>query len=140
MDNSKLHAGALEDQSVVTHYWRCKVTLAMHRQACLGMHCRIHALQNHHKIRSDLRQVVLSKKVFQSNPFQDNVTILDDYNRLESYASTFNTTSSHVVIFLRLSVNNHGLSRKKAPIVLTSRITYFNLSISVQLILRLTPQ
>jgi hypothetical protein len=112
MDNSKLHAGAL-DQSVVTHYWRCKVTLAMHRQACLGMHCRIHALQNHHKIRSDLRQVVLSKKVFQSNPFQDNVTILDDYNRLESYASTFSITSSHVDTTLSATVSEQPWTQQE---------------------------
>ena len=38
INNLKLHACSLV-QSVVTHYWRCKkITLAMHRQACLGMH------------------------------------------------------------------------------------------------------
>ena len=39
-ENSKLHACSL-DKSVITHHWRCKITLAMHRQACLGMHSKI---------------------------------------------------------------------------------------------------
>ena len=28
-------------KDLVTHYWRSRITMAMHRQACLGMHQRI---------------------------------------------------------------------------------------------------
>ena len=88
MDNSKLHACSLV-QSVVTHYWRCKITLAMHRQACLGMHCRIHALQRHHRFKANLLNTVnLCEKVIQWNPFQNNAMMLNESNRYESYATS----------------------------------------------------
>jgi ribonuclease HI len=86
MDNSKLHACAL-DQSVITHHWRSKITLAMHKQACLGMHNRIHVLQRHHRLKACLKQVTLSEKIIQVKPFVESLTILDDCNAMESYTS-----------------------------------------------------
>jgi ribonuclease HI len=83
-DNSKLHAFSL-DESVITHYWRCKISLAMHRQACLGIHCRIHVLQRHHQLRAHLAKLDLSKKVTQHQPFQNDMTILDELDTYESF-------------------------------------------------------
>eukprot|EP01036_Dinobryon_divergens_P029340 gene29340-38419_t len=87
IENSKLHACSL-DGSVITHYWRCKITLAMHRQACLGMHSRIHALQRHYQLKASLTKSNLSAKVIQNYPFQNNSTVLDDSYRLGSYVTS----------------------------------------------------
>jgi len=87
IENSKLHACSL-DGSVITHYWRCKITLAMHRQACLGMNSRIHALQRHYQLKASLSTTNLSAKVIQNYPFQNNCTVLDDSYRFESYVTS----------------------------------------------------
>ena len=71
------------DESVITHYWRYKITLAIHRQACLGMHCRTHVLQRHHQLRANLTKLNLSAKVTQHQPFQNNMTILDELDTYE---------------------------------------------------------
>ena len=84
-ENSSQHVCSL-DHSVLTHYWRCKITLAMHRQACLGMHCRIHALQCHHKLRENLlAESNVKDRVIQKLPFQSNLAILDDTLKFDSY-------------------------------------------------------
>jgi ribonuclease HI len=87
IENSKLHACSL-DGSVITHYWRCKITLAMHRQACLGMNSRIHALQRHYQLKASLTTTNLTAKVIQNYPFQNNCTVLDDSYRFESYVTS----------------------------------------------------
>ena len=87
MDNSKLHACALDQSVIITHHWRSKITLAMHKQACLGMHNRIHVLQRHHRLEACLKQVTLSEKIIQVKPFVESLTILDDCNAMESYTS-----------------------------------------------------
>ena len=58
----------------------------MHRQACLGMHCRIHALQCHHKLRENLlAESNVKDRVIQKLPFQSNLAILDDTLKFDSY-------------------------------------------------------
>jgi len=60
----------------------------MHRQACIGMHCRIRVLQRHHQLKACLKQIDLTEKVIQVQPFIENLTILDDCNAMESYPSS----------------------------------------------------
>ena len=88
-ENSKLHACSL-DKSVITHHWRCKLTLAMHRQACLRMHPRIHVLQRHHHLKANLTtNLNVLEKVIQSKPFQHNsIIIYASDNFASSYASS----------------------------------------------------
>ena len=60
----------------------------MHRQACLGMHSRIHALHRHHRVKANLQQLNVSEKVIQNKPFQYDSTILDGSNNLVSTSNT----------------------------------------------------
>jgi hypothetical protein len=113
-ENSKLHACSL-DKSVLPHYWRCKITLAMHRQACLGMHTRIKVLRRHNQFKANLIKLSISDKVNQIKPFQYNSTILDgSYHNLtssvESTAIEYTVLchSSDVTSLERLPVDSCG--------------------------------
>jgi hypothetical protein len=45
-----------------------KVTIAdRYRQACLGMHARIHVLQRHHQFKVNLTKLNVSDKVIENN-------------------------------------------------------------------------
>ena len=92
-NNSKLYACSL-DENIITHHWRCKITMAMHRQACLGMHCRILALQRHHHLKANLPKVTLSEKVVQKHPFENNTTILDESNGFASSTESMTASST----------------------------------------------
>ena len=89
--NSKLHACSL-DKSVITHYWRCKITLTMHRQACLGMHSRIHVLQRHYQFKANLMKINVSDKVIQNKPFEHNSVIFDGSDKFASSYESAATT------------------------------------------------
>jgi ribonuclease HI len=92
--NSKLHACSL-DKSVITHYWRCKITLAMHRQACLGMHSRIHVLQRHHQFKANLIKINVSGKVIQNKPFEHNSVIFDGSDK---FASSYESAATNYTV------------------------------------------
>ena len=122
-ENSKLHACSL-DKSVLTHFWRCKITLAMHRQACLGMHTRIKVLQRHHQFKANLFKLSIFDKVNQLKPFQYNSTILDgSYHNLtssgESTAIEYTALchSSDVTSLERLPVDSTEEDANLSPIL-----------------------
>ena len=88
--------------------------MPMHRQACLGLHCRIHALQRHHHLKANLPKVTLSEKVVQNHPFENNTTILDESN---VFASSTYRKHDYIINYLLQSWNAFSCSRPHIKLV-----------------------